>query len=383
MIWLDLIAGLALTGALVYCVLGVAAALSHGRVPAAAPASTAPPSISVLKPLAGIEDSLETNLRGFFEQDYPSFELLFAVRDPADPAAALVARLQLAYPGVSSRLLIVGEPPYANAKVHSLSRMTAAAAYDVLVTSDSDVGVQPGFLQRIAQEIREDRYDLASCPYRAVPAPHIWSLLEALGMNTEFWGGALVAKMLEGVRFTVGPTVVARRKVFDAIPWEVLSGYLAEDFVLGQRAAQMGFRVDISQTVVEHHLGGETLRQNFIHRLRWARSTRRSRPWGYVGQLFTNPFPLALLLVALQPGWWPALLVTALFRAAAAAATCEWVLHDPLCRRWWALIPVQDLCSFGFWLAGFTGNRIEWRGRRYKLLRDGTFEPVDGAAPRL
>jgi ceramide glucosyltransferase len=146
--------------------------------------------------------------------------------------------------------------------------------------------------------------------------------------------------------------------------------------VLGQRAAELGFRVDLSQVLVEHHLGDDSFKENFSHRLRWARSTRRSRPWGYIGQIFTNPLPLAIILAAIAPRLWFVLVATAILRAFTAYATAGWVLRDPLCRRWWFLIPVQDLLSFVFWWAGFSGNRISWRGRRYRLRADGTFDLV-------
>ncbi|MGI8962270.1 MAG: glycosyltransferase, partial [Bryobacteraceae bacterium] len=170
--------------------------------------------------------------------------------------------------------------------------------------------------------------------------------------------------------------VVARRKVLNEIPWSTLSGYHAEDFVLGQRAAEKGFRVDISHCVVEHHLGSDTLRKNLLHRMRWGRSTRRSRPWGYVGQIFTYPLPLTLLLAAFAHSLWPVLIVSATLRAWAAVAVSKWILHDRLSSRSWLSIPVQDLLGFVFWLAGFTGNSIHWRGRRYRLRADGTLELV-------
>lgn len=363
-------------GSLVYCLLTIIAALSHlgqaNRVDQPHPA----PPISVLKPLAGVEDGLRDNLISFFEQDYPAFELIFAVRHATDPAYALAASLISQYPTVSCRLLLTAEPPYPNAKVYSLSMMTAAAANDVLVMSDSDILVNRSFLRQVATEIAADEYDLATCPYRANPGNTIWSRLEALGMNTEFWGGVLVAKLVEGVRFTIGPTVVARRNVLEAIPWSSLSGYLAEDFVLGQRAAGIGFRVALSQVVVEHRLSGESMKQNLAHRLRWARSTRRSRPAGYVGQLFTYPVPLALLLTVASPRFWPALAVTVVARMLAAYAVAHRVLGAELGLSGWFLLPLQDTLGFAFWLAGFSGNHIDWRGRRYRLNKDGTFELV-------
>jgi ceramide glucosyltransferase len=177
------------------------------------------------------------------------------------------------------------------------------------------------------------------------------------------------------MKFAVGPTSVARRAALASIGgFDALSEYLAEDFVMGKLAHQRGWRVGLSSYVIEHRIGSQGLAANLRHRLRWARSTRCSRPGGYVGQLFTNPLPLALLVVAVQPSWWPLLPLTAALRGLAAWAVAGAVLRDPLtARRWW-LVPVQDLLSFVMWIAGFFGDTITWRGRRYHLKPDGRFE---------
>lgn len=368
---------LVLAGSWAYCVLQIVAArryLAAGRQPR----PSASPPISILKPLHGVDEGLESNLRTFFEQDYDTFEILFAARSADDPCWEIVRRLQSEYPRVPVRTFVTGEPPYPNAKVWSLQRMTAEAANDLLVMSDSDIRVDARMLRTIASEFDDARLGVATCPYRAVPGRSLFSTLEALGMNTEFWGSALTARLVEGgVRFAVGPTVAARRAVFQEIGgWERLSRYLAEDFVLGQFAAEAGRGVILSGYVVEHHIGTQPWRANFVHRLRWNRSTRRSRPAGYAGQLFIYPIPLALLLTAVWPSAWPALAATLFLRATAARAVSEDVLHDPLCRRLWFLIPVQDTLSFLFWIAGFFGSTIVWRGQRYRLLRDGTFEKI-------
>jgi len=363
---------LVLCGSIVYSVLQIVAVLRYLAVRLDVLASAEP--ISILKPLAGLDLDLESNLRTFFEQDYPAFEILFAARSPADPAAEVVARLQREYPKVSSRLVITGEPPYPNAKVYSLDRMTAAASNDLLVMSDSDIRVTPDLLRTIAAEFQDDHLGVATCPYCAVPGASFWSHLEATGMNTDFWGSALVARMLEGMHFAVGPTIAARRRVLQSIGGIArVKDYLAEDFVIGKFAAEAGHGVILSSYVIEHHIGRATLRQNMEHRLRWARSTRRSRPAGYVGQLFTMPLPLALLVCAAAPAWWPVLPVTLMVRAVAAYAVSWSVLRA---RINWLLLPVEDLLGFCFWIAGFFGNTISWRGRRYRLFADGRFELI-------
>jgi len=362
-------------GSLVYCVLTILAAVRYRGVRPPELRTGAP--ISVLKPLAGLDDGLEANLGSFFEQNYPGFEILFAVRSPDDPAIAVVERLRARYPGVPSRLMVVGEPPYPNAKVYSLDRMLAAAEHDLLVMADSDIRATPDMLATIAAEFQDERLGLATCPYRAVPGRSFWSTLEAIGLNTEFIGGVLVARMLDGMKFALGPTIAARRQTLERIGgFDAVKDYLAEDFVMGKLAAERGEGVILSSYMIEHLIGAQPFAANMRHRLRWNRSTRRSRPWGYIGQVFTNPLPPALLLCAVKPEWWPVLAVTALFRAAAGWATAGHVLRDPLTRRLWWLAPLQDIAGFLVWMAGFFGNTIVWRGRKYHLLRDGRFEPA-------
>jgi len=358
---------------LVYCVLTVVAALRYRAVQP--PPMADPIPISVLKPLAGTDEGLEDNLRTFFEQRYPAFEILFAVRSTQDTAIAVVERLQDQYPRVRSRLLVTGEPPYPNAKVYSLHRMLLLAHHDILVMSDSDVRVTPEMLSTVAAEFQDEKVGLVTCPYRAVPGRSSWSTLEAVGLNTEFISGVLVARVLEGMKFALGPTIAARRETLVSIGgFDAVKDFLAEDFVMGKLAAERGYRVILSSCVIEHRIGAQAFAANLKHRLRWNRSTRRSRPWGYIGQVFTNPLPPALLLCAVKPAWWPALVAAILFRAAAGWAAAGHALRDSLTRRLWWLVPVQDIANFLVWVAGFFGNTVLWRGRKYYLLRDGRFE---------
>jgi ceramide glucosyltransferase len=376
--WLILILGGVLLGSWVYCVLIIVATRKFLSVrPLPLPSGKTPEGISILKPLSGLDAGLESNLRTFFTQRYAGpFEILFAVRLESDAAYPVVKKLQAEYPDVPSRLLLVGEPPYPNAKVWSLDHMMKAARYDLLVMSDSDMRCKDAhMLTVIAAEFHQDpKLGVATCPYRAVAGQSIWSRLEAVGMNTEFFGGVLVARMLEGMHFAVGPTIAARRKCLREIGgFDRLNEYLAEDFVMGKFASEAGWTVILSSYVVEHHIGSEEFAKNAAHRIRWARSTRRSRPAGYIGQLFTNPFPLALLFAAAAPMAWPAIFFTIALRAIAAKVVGEIVLRA---RLQWDLLLLQDMLSFAFWIAGFFGNTIVWRGARYQLHADGKFTRI-------
>jgi ceramide glucosyltransferase len=363
------------TGALVYCLLTIVAAARYRSVRPPALRELTP--VSILKPLAGVDDGLEENLRSFFEQDYPAFELLFAVRSSGDAAIPVVEGLRARYPAVASQLIVTGEPPYANHKVYSLDLMLRAARHDLVVMADSDIRVTREMLRTVAAEFQDPRVGLATCPYRAVPGRSFWNTLEAIGLNTEFIGGVLVARMLEGMKFALGPTIVARRATLEGIGgFDAVKDFLAEDFVMGKLAAERGHGVILSSYVIEHRIGAQGLVANLKHRLRWNRSTRRSRPSGYVGQLFTIPLPLALILWIVQPAWWGLAAAVVVLRAVAAWATAGLVLRDRLTARLWWLVPVQDVLSLAMWIGGFFGNTIVWRGRKYYLRADGRFEPV-------
>lgn len=361
-------------GTIIYSFLVLAAVYRYLSVPpVTGPAAL---SISVLKPLKGLDAGLEENLRSFFQQSYAGdWEIVFAVRDADDPAVAIVEKLQAEFAAVASRLLVVGDTTYANAKVWSLEKLCEAARYEVVVMADSDIRVDERMLAVVASEFAQDpKLGVATCPYRAVGGPSLWSETEALGMNTEFIAGVLVARMLEGMRFTLGPTVAARKAaIADAGGWAGLKNYLAEDFVLGQRVTAKGWHSILSSYVVEHRIGSEPMRVNFAHRLRWNRSTRRSRPLGYVGQLFTNPLPVLLAvwpLTGFEAGFLGAAL---LLRFTVAFAAQNGVLNDNPKPQQLYQLPLQDLLSFAFWVAGFFGNSIHWRGQKYRLHKDGTF----------
>jgi ceramide glucosyltransferase len=371
---------LLLVGSWVYCVLTSIAARRYLAI--SPPALAALPPISVLKPLCGQDDHLEENLRSFFTQDYPDYEILFAVHQLDDPAAAVVDKVCREFPhGPRVHLIETGDSTVPHGKAHSLEHLVARAQHSLLVMSDSDVYVPPSLLRCIAADFQDPAVGVVTCPYRAVPGQGFWSRLEAIGMNTEFLAGVLVAWLIGEMDFALGPTLAARREVIAAMGgFAELGHYPSEDFVIGNRAPQIGYRVVLSSRLIEHRIGSQTLKENLQHRLRWARGTRRSRPVGYWGQIFTNPLPLALLLCLVAPKLWPLAAVTILFRALAAWSTAEWVLHDPLTRRRWWLIPIQDLMSLLVWVWGFFGRTIDWRGRRYKFLPGGRLQFV-GSAP--
>ena len=366
-------------GSAVFSALAIVAAERYRAVsPSLLPANALPP-VSILKPLHGLDEGLAENLESFFSQDYPVFEILFAVESEDDGAVPVVRRLISSHSRIPARLLIAGPSPYPNAKVHSLRAMVAAAEHDLLVMADSDVRVSPSFLRIVASEISASNVGLVTSPYHAVAGASPWSRLEAIGLNTEFIAGVLTARMLGGMDFALGPSIATRQSDLDRIGGLIaLQPYLAEDFVMGNRLAAAHRRVVLSSYAIEHRIGSQPLAPNLAHRLRWNRSTRRSRPLGYLGQLFTFPLPLAIILIASSPAWWRAAVFVILMRYL-TAWRCARAVSANLNYAW---LPLQDLLSFAMWIAGFFGNRIIWRNRQFTIDRAGRFQPSDTGLSR-
>ncbi|MES1258908.1 MAG: bacteriohopanetetrol glucosamine biosynthesis glycosyltransferase HpnI [Acidobacteriota bacterium] len=362
-----------LTGSLVYCVIAMVAAWRYRR--SGAPLLQVFPPVSVLRPLAGAEDNTEANLRSLFAQQYPAFEVLLSVHDPADPAAAVARRVMADFPHVPARLLVAGVSMRPNAKVWSLRALLPQARHEHLVMADSDIRLEPDCLRLVISELSQPDVGLVTCPYRAAGGPSLWSRLEALGLNTDFLAGMLTQRLLNGMDFAIGCTVATRKAELAAIGGlEELQRYLAEDFMMGNLMHRRGRRVVLSRSVIEHHIGNDPFLKNWAHRLRWARSTRRSRRLGYAGEIFTKPVALALLLWLAAPGAWGFVPIALFFRAGVAWMTAVEILNDPLLARWWWLLPAEDISSFVTWVLGFFGKTITWRGRKLVVARDGSFE---------
>ncbi len=357
-----------------YCVLVIAAALLYRTASRKRPRCPAAIPISVITPVSGAEPGLADSLRSSFEQDYPNFEVLIVAHTPSDPAIAIAEKVLAEYPRVPARIVISGEPPCPNAKVFNLEAAVKEARHDLLVMKDSDVRAGRGMLTVIAAEFTDPGVALATCPYRAVARGGFWWRMDAVGTDTRFFGGVLVARMLQGMDFALGPTLAVRKQVLDCIGGlEQFRDYLAEDFLLGNRAHAAGCRVILSSYVVDHYFGHGDAHGNFRHRLRWSRSTRRSRGFAYAGELFTHPLPLAAAVLAWSTSWWPLAASLAGLRAITAWITSSFVLYAPLGLGEWLLLPLDDFVGFGFWIAGFFGRQITWRGKRYLLSGDGRF----------
>lgn len=351
--------------------------------------STFTPPVSILKPVSGLDRDTYSNFASFCCQDYPSYEVLFAVAKHDDPAVPVIQQLMKDFPHRSIRLLIgmtVGGP---NNKVNKLCRLVHDASHDVFAISDSDIRVGPAYLRDVVGPLEDDDVGAVTALYRGISDGRLGSDLEAIGLSSDFVPSVLVARALEGLKFTLGATMATTRGRLASIGgFEPLAEYCADDFELGYRLAAAGRRVELMPGFVESECVGTTLKEFFEHQLRWAVSTRHSRPWGYFGLLFTQGLPWTVAAVAVAPSAWVAAGYAgayAVLRLAVVLAAGVRGMNDPVLRRRWTLVPLRDAIAFAIFLLSLFCNRVVWREQQF-YLRNGrlvSVGPMGQAGERL
>lgn len=373
----------------IYLALVLVAALRFRRRPKAA--STFTPPVSLLKPLHGAEPGLRDYLEGFFRLDYPDYEMLFCARCETDPGLSMARELSAKYPQIPVRILTSGEPPWPNARCYSLNEMKAAARHDILVITDSDVRVTPEYLRAVVEPFRREQTGLVTCVYRGVATQGgLWARLEGLGMSVEMTSGVLVAEMLEGMRFALGPSMVVRKRCVDQIGgFEKLGDYYADDFMLGNLVAEKGNTVVLSNHVIDHCIVNTKFEESLAHQWNWMKSTRFSRPKGHLGTGLTFGLPFGLLVFAaamlIGKPWigLVALSWTVIARVLQSVLVGWFVVKDKEALRLAWLYPLRDLMGSLLWMASYASRRVGWRDDLFELTGHGVVRLVPTAERRV
>ncbi len=349
----------------------VRVALLRGRAPVSA---VFLPPMTVLKPVCGLEPRLYENLRSFCAQDYPKFQVLFGVRDAGDPAIPVIERIIREFPERGASLVVDPRVIGSNYKISNLANMIGRARYDFLVISDADCKVGPRYLSEVAAAFADPRVGAVTCLYRGNPlGTRLANRLGAMFINEWFIPSVLVALLSEPLEYCFGATMAVRRKALEAIGGiELLASYLADDHMLGRLVAASGYRVALARHIVEITISEPSLKALVRHELRWARTMRAVRPWGYALSFVTDALPLAILLAAATG------LCTTGLALMAAALSLRMLMHV-VARGvlgsegipWPWLVPVRDLLTFAIRAASFVGRRVEWRQQKFSVQPDG------------
>jgi ceramide glucosyltransferase len=405
---LQILFGLCLAAFCVYT--GIAVWAAHrwyqGRRP---PNPEWTPAVTILKPVRGVDAEAYENFASFCRLDYPDdrIQLLFGALDPADPALELARQLQSEFPHIDIGTIPCGPESVRgpNLKVCNLAAMLPSAKHDLLLLCDSDMRVLPDYLRRVVAPFepkqanvedsknpeaaqntgrqvpkRRSPVGLVTCPYRGHRVQSFAAALEALGIGADFIPSTLVSRALEGVSFALGSTIALPRSVLSELGgFESLFEELADDFRLGHGARRAGYEVVLSDYVVDDVLGRERFQTMWARRLRWARTVRACRPAGYAGAFITHGTAFALLFLAstaFAPSGWAVAATMVALRLATALLIAERYTRDPNILRYLPLLPAGDLLSFALYITSYCGNRISWRGERFRLLRGGKLEKI-------
>jgi len=340
------------------------------------PAGDFAPSLTLLKSLKGCDDATEACLRSWFVQEYGGpVQIVFGVAAADDPVCAVVQKLMGEFPDRDARLIVCGPLMGANLKVSKLAQLEPLAKYETLVISDADVRVPPDFLAQVVAPLKAPEAGLVNCFYRLANPTSLAMRWEAVAVNADFWSQVLQSQGLKPLDFALGAVMVTRRQLLREIGGlESLADCLADDFQLGNRIARRGHKVVLSPVVVECWDKPMGWGGVWKHQLRWARTIRVCRTLPYFLSILSNGTLWPLVWVVVHPsaatlgfaaGCW--------FSRVGTALDLERILsRGGICLSYAWLVPVKDLLQVCVWLLAFLGNRVEWRGEKMRLRRDGT-----------
>jgi ceramide glucosyltransferase len=344
------------------------------------------PPVSIIKPVRNVDREAYENFASFCRLDYREYEIVFAVAERNDPVIPVIQKLQQDFPMCSIRLVTAVANLGANNKVNNLCQLIQEAKHELVVMSDSDVRVESDYLRNVVAPFFDPQVGVVTALYRGISGSGLASALDDLGMYTDSAPGALVARKLEGkMRFAFGWTMATTKKVLSEIGgFESMVNHHSDDFELGNRISELGYRVELMRKPVAMVLPDESFREFLKHELRWSIGLRNVRPVGYVGLFLTHGLPWTLLAVAVATGAGWNSIATAyavaylVLRLGVVWTTAVWGLGDSQMGRKLFLVPLHDAISFLVWVGGFFSNKIVWRGSVYRVRKGLLIPEVSG-----
>ncbi|MEI8394557.1 MAG: bacteriohopanetetrol glucosamine biosynthesis glycosyltransferase HpnI [Rhodospirillaceae bacterium] len=366
---------LATAAGVVYLVVAVCAVRRFAALASVQPERR--PPVTVLKPLCGEEPDLYDNLRSFCDRSWPGLQVVFGVRNSADPAIAVVERLKADLPDLDIALVVDSRVYGTNLKISNVINIMAKAKHDLLVLADSDMQVGPGYLDAVVGPLLNSSVGLVTCLYRGVPTTPegsrgLWSELGAMFINHGFLAQVLVGRLVGANDGCFGATMALRRDVLDQVGgFEAFKDKLADDYALGAAVRALGLRVELSPHVIATGVNEPDLPGLVRHELRWARTLRSIEPAGFGASIITHPL-LPATLVLIGSGF--ASYGVAIFAAVLAVRivynrVTDAALGLPASQPW--LAPLRDLLSVSVLIASFCGSGVTWREQKFRVEPDG------------
>ncbi|MFM9853630.1 MAG: bacteriohopanetetrol glucosamine biosynthesis glycosyltransferase HpnI [Sphingomonadaceae bacterium] len=332
-----------------------------------------PPAISVLKPLHGVEPNLRANLESFIAQDYPApVQIIFGLSDLDDPARAIVEALQAAHPARDLTLVVDDTKRGTNAKMSNVITIAQHIRHPLIVLADSDVAAPNDLLARLAATLADPTIGIASCLHTGRGDAGFWSMLGAMDISYRFLPSITVGIATGLAQPCLGPVMALRRETLEDIGgFQAFADVLADDYALGAAVVAHGLKSVVPRFTIVHSGDEATLGTLVRHELRWTRTIYGIDPAGFAGSLITHCLPLALIGAGFCGFTSVSLGVTMAALAARIGLKLRVDSATSMTSGPLILLPLRDSLSFVVFLATFFVNKVDWRGTRYAVSRDG------------
>jgi ceramide glucosyltransferase len=340
-------------------------------------ASTYQAPVTILKPVCGLDAEIETNLRSFCEQDYPEYQVIFGLHDENDPACSIVREIINEYPTRDISVVIDKRIHGTNRKVSNLINMFSMAKHGILLIADSDMRVSKKYLNAVVAPFVDQKVGAVTCMYSGTPAGGIASSLNAMFINEWFFPSVLISRRIQETRFCLGATMAVRREILENNGgFKALTDHLADDYMLGNLVAESGYKIHLTQFVVENIVHEPTFKSLLLHELRWARTLRAVEPLAYVFTFLTDTLVISCMAGAIAFLYtnqllWPVSIISFVLLARILFhLRVNSILDIRNSGSFW-LVPIRDIISFFIRFASFTGNTVEWRSNTFSVDNSG------------
>jgi ceramide glucosyltransferase len=329
-----------------------------------------PPPLSVMVPIKGADPAIGANLQALFAQDYPQFEIVFALADADDPAIPLLERLIAAHPNRPARLTTDPVPRSGNPKLDNLRRAWRWAGHELIMFCDVNVRFRPGGLRRFAGQLAPGIGLLTAVPVATEPEGFCGEL-EAAFFNG---GGArwLIAADRLGHGTGVGQAMLLRRRDLERIGGiDAFGAGVCEDAAFAAAIRRAGLAVRMTREPAWHPIARRRFRDLWQRQLRW----HYCRKYHALPLFVLEPAASPLGTAVVGGMWWgwygdlPMLPLVAGHLAAWFAIEALYVRAQGWHLSWFspiawlareAMIPV-------LWLHAAVARSLIWRGQRIDL----------------
>ncbi len=331
------------------------------------------PPVTILKPIYGLDPDMLNCLRSFCQQDYPKFQVIFGLQNEKDPAIPFVKKVVEEFSNCDISFIINTELHGTNHKVSNLINMNPYIKYEYLLIADSDMRVSQNYLSQVMEPFSDEKVGVITCLYSGRSTGRITSKLNAMFINTWFLPSVLISRILQPMKYCLGATMIVKRGVLSKIGgFESLSNHLADDYILGKLISSLGYKIYLSDYIVENMVEETSLKNLIKHELRWARTLRRVEPIGYALTFLTDSLVLGIslgiilyvikgsLLLLLIPAF-----LTLVLRIILHNSSNEITKSENLSEI--LLIPLRDILSFFIRFISYTGNSVEWRNNTFSV----------------